>query len=157
MTQQHPGHTDETHTHPDRERGFEIGTDEAWKAALQMIFANIKRSYDEYQQESLETIRIQRTAVQKILSDAQQYDNQRQTIANQALQNAVETANMVGKQNVRHSDIALDRQWNVDEQGHTVQDILQNETFQQAITAAVAGAVNEALAAVGAVPRADTP
>ena len=79
--------------------------------------ANVKRTYDEYQQESLTTIREQRTLFDKLLTDAQQYDNQRQTIANQALQNAVETANMTGKQAVRHSDIAIDRQWNLDEQG----------------------------------------
>lgn len=32
------------------EREFEIGKDEAW-------FANVKRSYDEYQHESIESIR----------------------------------------------------------------------------------------------------
>jgi len=90
------------------EREFEIGKDEAW-------FANVKRTYDEFLQESLETIREQRTLFTKFVTDAQQYDNQRQVIANQSLQNAVETANMVGKQAVRHGDIAIDRQWNVNE------------------------------------------
>lgn len=92
--------------HPERE--FEIGRDEVW-------FANIKRTYDEYQHESLESVRRNRSYVDKILSDAQIHDNAKQTIANQALQNAVETANMVAKQAVRHGDIAIDRQWNVDE------------------------------------------
>jgi hypothetical protein len=36
-------------------------------------------------------------------------------LAVQALQNAVETANMVSKQAVRHSDFAIDRQWNLNE------------------------------------------
>jgi cell wall-associated NlpC family hydrolase len=81
-----------------------------------LLFANAKRTYDEYQQESLESIKRNRTYVDKVLSDALQYDNQRQVIANQSLQNAVETANMVGKQAVRHGDIAIDRQWNLDEQ-----------------------------------------
>jgi hypothetical protein len=120
------------------EREFEIGRDEAW-------FANIKRTYDEYQQESLESIKRNRSYVDKVLADAQQYDNQRQVIANQCLQNAVETANMVSKQSVRHSDIAIDRQWNVDEQGYAVAEILRDETFKSAIAAAVAGAVNDAL------------
>lgn len=96
------GHAD---PHKLKEREFEIGKDESW-------FANIKRMYDEYQQESLETIRHQRLHFDKIISDAQQYDNARQNIANQALQNAVETANMVSKQAVRHGDVAIDRQWN---------------------------------------------
>ena len=35
-------------------------------------------------------------------------------IAIQALQNAVETANMTGKQAVRHGDLAIDHQWNLE-------------------------------------------
>lgn len=80
-------------------------------------FANIKRTYDEFQEVSLESIRRNALLFDKTFTDAQQHDNARQVIANQALQNAVETANMVGKQTVRHADIAVDRQWNVDEQG----------------------------------------
>ena len=90
------------------EREFEVGKDESW-------FANIKRTYDEFLQESLTGMRQNRIQFDKLVSDAQQHDNQRQGIANQALQNAVETANMVSKQAVRHSDLAIDRQWNVDE------------------------------------------
>lgn len=115
----------------EKEREFEVGKDEAW-------FGNIKRTYDEYQHESLESIRRNRSIVDKLISDAQQFDNQRQSIANQSLQNAVETANMVGKQAVRHSDVAIDRQWNVDEQGYTAQTILNDAAFQDAIASAVA-------------------
>lgn len=63
----------------------------------------------------------------------------------QALQNAVETANMVGKQAVRHSDIAIDRQWNLDEQGYQAVEALRGNTYKDAIAAAVAVAVAEAL------------
>ena len=77
--------------------------------------ANVKRTYDEYQQLSLESARRNRTTVDKFLTDAIQNDNTRQNIANQALQNAVETANLTGKQAVRHADLAIDRQWNMDE------------------------------------------
>lgn len=123
----------------DTERGFEIGKDEAW-------FANVKRTYDEYQQESLETIRRSRDYIGKTLSDAQQHDNARQNIANQALQNAVETANMVSKQAVRHSDIAIDRQWNIDE----VSDLSAKTGAQQdTIQAIVATVVASVLAALG--------
>lgn len=120
------------------EREFEIGKDEAW-------FANVKRTYDEYQQESLESIKRNRSYVDKVLSDAQQHDNLRQNVAAQALQNAVETANMVGKQAVRHGDVAIDRQWNVDEQGYTVNAILNSEVFKDALAASVAKAVADAL------------
>ena len=131
------------------EREFETGKDESWASSQhsqnEAWFANVKRTYDEYQQESLETIRTQRNYLQKVLSDAQQSDNVRQNIANQALQNAVETANMVSKQAVRHGDIAIDRQWNVDEQGYTAAEILRDNTFKDAIAAAVAVAVNDAV------------
>ena len=104
---------------PRAEREFETGKDEAWsvnmKALFDAWFANMKRTYDEYQHESLESIRYNRSYVAKVLSDAQQNDNTRQNIANQALQNAVETANLVGKQAVRHAELAIDRQWNVNE------------------------------------------
>lgn len=96
------------------------------KGESDLIFANMKRTYDEYQQESLESIKRNRSYVDKVLADAQQYDNQRQVIANQALQNAVETSNMVGKQAVRHSDLAIDRQWNTDEQGYQTLEILKS-------------------------------
>jgi len=115
-----------------------------------MLFANEKRTYDEYQHESLESIKRNRSYVDKVVSDAQQQDNAKQNIANQALQNAVETANMVSKQAVRHGDIAIDRQWNVDEQGYTAADILKafggDTTAQSAIKEIVVAAVAEALA-----------
>ena len=116
-----------------REREFEVGKDEAW-------FANIKRTYDEFQQESLQTVREMRTMFTKLLTDAQQHDNARQNIANQALQNAVETANMVGKQAVRHGDLAIDRQWNLDEVSTVAS---RSGVFSDAIAAAVAKAVQE--------------
>ena len=139
------------------EREFETGTDEFFKNQSQvnstygnMIFANIKRTYDEYQQESLESIKRNRSIVDKLVSDAQQFDNQRQVIANQALQNAVETANMVGKQAVRHSDIAIDAQWNPVQQGAADTMLARTMTIDdaslKAIGATVAAAVAEALA-----------
>jgi hypothetical protein len=90
-----------------KEREFEIGMDEAWKV-------NMKNLFDAWLQEYLEGSRFQRSHIARILSDAQQNDQVRQNIANQALQNAVETANMVSKQAIRHTDIAVDCQWNPD-------------------------------------------
>jgi len=118
------------------EKEFEIGKDESW-------FANIKRTYDEFQHESLESVRRNRSYVDKVVSDAQQSDNVRQSIANQALQNSVETANMVSKQAIRHADLALDRQWNIDE---VAQLVAKTPVFLDAISAAVAAAVNASLA-----------
>lgn len=46
---------------------------------------------------------------------------------------------------MRHADIAIDRQWNVDEQGYTAEEILGNQTFKEGIRAIVVAAVTEAL------------
>lgn len=119
------------------EREFEIGRDEAW-------FANIKRTYDEFQEISLESHKRSRVVVDKMLSDAQQYDNSRQALANLALQNAVETANMVGKQAVRHTDLAIDRQWNIDEvSGLSAKTGVQSDTIQAIVAATVAAVLAE--------------
>lgn len=61
----------------------------------------------------------------------------------QAMQNAIESANMVSKQAIRHGDLAIDRQWNVDEVAHL---IVNTSVFKDAIAAGVAVAVNEILA-----------
>lgn len=94
----------------------DIGQDEAWSVDLKQLVANEIQQSQEVQATGLESIKRNRAYVDKVLSDAQQFDNQRQVIANQALQNAVETANAVSKQMVRHGDLAIDRQWNIDEQ-----------------------------------------
>jgi len=148
-----------------KERSFETGMDEAFKAHSENVtaswFANIKRTYDEYQQESLESIKRNRSYVDKVLSDAQQHDNQRQTIANQALQNAVETANLVGKkavqnmnaldvQQLAHRDVATDNLWNPVQQGAgdtlTARAVSIDDASLKAIGAMVAMALAEVLA-----------
>lgn len=99
---------------PAREEATGTTRDEELAKAGMAWFGNAKRTYDEYQQESLESIKRNRSYVDKLLSDAQSADGQTRNIANQALQNAVETANMVGKQAVRHGDLSIDRQWNLE-------------------------------------------
>jgi len=80
-----------------------------------MTAANAKRTYDEYQHESLADIRANRQKADDL-----------HELSVQAMQNAIETANLVGKnatiasnlintQAVRHGDLSIDRQWNVDE------------------------------------------
>ena len=120
------------------EREFETGKDEAWAALSQLIGANAKRTYDEYQHESLTDIRQRRNDSEKMFLDAQAADNVRQNLVNQALQNAIETANMVSKQAVRHGDLAIDREWNVDE---VAQAVAKTAFFSDSVAAAVAAAV----------------
>jgi hypothetical protein len=126
-----------TDTQVSEERTYDIGEGEAWKF-------NMKRMADEYQHESLESIRRNRSYIDNKLSNAEQNDLFKHNVANQALQNAVETANMVAKQAVRHSDIAIDRQWNIDEQAGFVAKIL-NSIQDPATSAAMAVAIANAM------------
>ena len=126
-----------TDTLVSEERTYDIGEGEAWKY-------NMKRMADEYQHESLESIRRNRSYIDNKLSNGEQNDLFKHGVANQALQNAVETANMIGKQAVRHCDIAIDRQWNVDEQAGFVAKIL-NSIQDPATSAAMAVAIANAM------------
>jgi hypothetical protein len=152
------------------EREFEIGEDEGYKAKLLsesgILFANAKRTYDEFQQESLETMRRSRDAFNKLTSDAQTADNQIRLVALQALQNAVkvadlsamqtlrhtenvcETSNKDGKQATRHADIAIDQQWNPVQQG--VGDTLtaRSVSIDDASLKAIGAMIAQAMAAL---------
>lgn len=94
------------------EREFETGSDETSKNNSELnqtaaqesdriIAANKKRTYDVYQDLDIQAVRRGSVEVARL-------DN----IGAQALQNAVETANMVAKQYLRHSDLAADSFWN---------------------------------------------
>lgn len=82
------------------EREFETGVDEFFKAHSELTAANAKRTYDAYQ--DLDLVLARRSQLQ--------FD-QLQNVALQALQNSVETSNMVAKQAVRHADVAADALW----------------------------------------------
>jgi len=139
----HDSHHDDTSGFTDKQRIFhgttkqdsDVGIEEAWSN-------RVTRTFDEYQHESLVSVRRNRTYVDKVLSDAQQNDNFRQTVANQSLQNAVETANMVGKQAIRQADLVFDRQLNIDE---VSQLAAKTGVQQDAMVALLAKAVGEAL------------
>lgn len=138
------------------EREFETGMDEVFKTVAGMTAANVKRTYDEFQQESLESIRRNRTYVDEVLHDARNHSNNLNNVALQCLQNAVEsanfkakncldTANLVNKQAAAHRDIAIDREWNLDEvaalAATMIRDISGTNVMKEAVEAAVAAAV----------------
>ena len=119
------------------EKAYDIGTSEAWQM-------NMKRMYDEYQHESLTDIRQKRTHFDNKISNSAANDESKEKISIQALQNAVETANMISKQAVRHCDLAIDRQWNIDEQAAFAAKII-NSIQDPAMAAAMAAAIAEAM------------
>jgi hypothetical protein len=94
------------------EREFETGMDESFKNTnatggathnenQRVTYANIKRTYDVYQDLDVQAARQSLIETTRL--------NQ---IASQALQNAVETANMVGKRNLELNNLAHDSFWN---------------------------------------------
>ncbi len=152
------------------EREFEVGMDEAFKAKILsesgILFANAKRTYDEYQNLSLVGARSAQTANDKLVSDAQTADNQLRNVALQALQSAVETANMiakqtvrhiengdetanfVGKQAVRHGDIAIDNEWNPVQQGAGDTLTARSVSIDDASLKAIGAMIAQAMAAM---------
>lgn len=99
-----------------------------------LLSLNAKRTYDVHQSLDL-----------GVLSDGNVHRTRVQTLAETALANAVFNSDSLAKQHLAHRDIATDRQWNVDEQGYQVNEILRSETFKDAIAGAVAVAVATAL------------
>ena len=83
------------------EREFETGTDEFFKSQSQINALNAKRTFDEFQNVTL-------VAANRAQSQSDILAN----LATQALQNAIETANMVGKQNIQLNALAHDSFWN---------------------------------------------
>lgn len=143
------------------ERSFETQKDERSAEeqlnAKELFLSNQKRTFDEFQDLSLESARRNRTYVDEVLQDSRNHSNNLNNVALQALQNAVEnanfkaknildSANLCNKQAVAHRDIAIDREWNVDEQGYTAAEILRDNTFKDAIAGAVAAGFAQAVA-----------
>jgi hypothetical protein len=131
-----------------REELGDIGGTENIEANLaantNLIMANTKRTYDEYQHESLESVRRNRSYVDKILAENASHDHRVRQIAEIALSNAVDTANLVNKQAVAHRDVAIDRTWNVDEVSTlTAKSGVQADTIQSIVAATVAATLSE--------------
>lgn len=116
----------------------DIGYEEAQSTGLfgdtRAWNVNQKRTYDIYQTADMDSLHRQRALGEKFDS-----------LCFQAMQNAVETANMVGKQAVRHSDLAIDRQWNIDEvSGLSAKSGVEADAVVAAMVAAVADVINKA-------------
>lgn len=78
---------------------------------------NAKRTYDLHQSEDLKTTGQARSLDLQVQSQDLSAKQKLDQLHFQAVQNAIETANMVAKQAVRHSDIAIDNEWEPTEEG----------------------------------------
>lgn len=82
----------------------DVGSNAAWQANFKKMFEDAQNTANAFQNQAVEAASRSRV----------QFD-QLQQLSLVALTNAVETANMVGKQAVAHRDLAIDREWNVNE------------------------------------------
>jgi hypothetical protein len=130
-----------------------------------ILFSNKKRTFDEYQNVGLESIKHNQALIDQSMKTLQQqlaavnnitisHLQNATTTANTVNTNAAENANLIAKETIKnadnlskqhtaHRDIATDRIWNVDEANFVVSEILRTNTFKDAVAAAVAEAVNE--------------
>lgn len=147
-----------------REELGDIGGTESIEAQLikdlGILFLNHKHMFDSLFSDQLESIKRNRTHIDVILSNAEANNQKVESLKQQAIQNAVENANMIAKnaivnldnlqkQHTAHRDIATDRTWNVDEQGYTaasILDAMNSPAMKQTMTTIVA----EILAAMAA-------
>lgn len=129
----------------ERKHQADIGVEEAHSTAVhdqtRSWNANVKRTYDVHQTHDLEGVGQRRQHFDRMVTHGLDHDNELRQLTVQAMQNAVETANMLSKQAVAHRDLAIDREWNIDEVAKLV---AENTVFVNAIAAAVAKAVQEA-------------
>jgi hypothetical protein len=103
---------------------------------------NAKRSYDQSQSTDLQTQYGEVNHRQNLQNVALQALQNAVSLANSVQVAAAENANFAAKQHLAHRDIATDRTWNVDEQAWAVTELMRTNTFKEAVSAAVAEAVN---------------
>ena len=101
----------------------------------ELDYINAKRTYDEYQDLGLNVARDIHGLTMQVMQNGI-------NAANLVTNNAVDSANLESKQAIAHRDIAIDRQWNVDE---VAQLVAKTAVTLDAMAAAVAGKVVDAM------------
>lgn len=110
---------DDFQNESERNAGEQTDSQTAWEV-------NRKRTYDAYQDFDIQALRAQQGMNAKL-----------DQISIQALQNAVETANMVGKQAIKHADVAADALW-TDELNPVTRGVGNVETGQAPVNSQLA-------------------
>lgn len=129
----------------------------------QAWFNNCKLTYDTHLDLLASQARRSQDHYDSIVTGERSHRGELERISLQALQNAVETANMVGKQvvrsaenaietanlrgkdAVRHSQIATDQQWNMEPQEAAGESLLLRELASQPAMAAIQAMIVEAV------------
>lgn len=138
----------------------------------QAWFNNCKLTYDTHLDLLATQARRSQDHYDSVVSGERSHRGELERVSLQALQNAVETANMIGKQAVRssenaietanlrgkdavrHSQIATDQQWNMEPQEAAGESLLLRELASQPAMAAIQAAIVKAVSdAVNSIPK----
>lgn len=111
-----------------------VSIGDAWRA-------NVKRTYDEYQQESIESLRMSRRISEQLAEAHADHVRDLQTQITRMHTNSVTHDANLQAQHLAHRDLAVDRTWNIDEVAALV---AKTPVFQDAIAGAVARAAQDA-------------
>lgn len=126
------------------EREFEIGKDEVHAETMADLanswIANRKRTYDEYQDVGLAAARLAQRVADRTAAQSLDHAARLQVIAERSLNNAATHDADLNAMKIRHNDIAIDRQWNVDEVARLVTN---SATFQDAVAALMIAGMGE--------------
>jgi hypothetical protein len=112
-----------------------ISIGDAWRA-------NVKRTYDAYQLEDLESIRLARKTAEQLAQAHTDHVRDLQAQINRAHANSISYDNELQKQHLSHRDLSTDRIWNVDE---VSQLTAKTPVYLDALAASIAAAVADAM------------
>ena len=113
--------------------------------------ANVKRTYDEFLEESLQTQREVRKFLSRIAGNHEDHDSALRAASLVAVQNSVENNNALSKQHLAHRDIATNKTWNLEPSEAAAEAIVTraitiDDVALKGMGAVVAAAVLEGLA-----------
>ena len=117
----------------------------------EMSFLNMKRMYDEYQALGLDGSKRSQSFHDMLSTYFLARIAEMDKLSTLSISNAIDTANLINKQAAAHRDIAIDNQWGIDQSAYF---LTKDQTFQSAIEAAVAKAVNSAMGKTNPAPKA---
>jgi hypothetical protein len=135
------------------EESFETGLDEFFKWVSQLNASNTKRDFDVFGLYLGDTFYRNRTHFDRMQTNAVGHDNELNKAAVQAIQNAVETANLVAKRNLERTDVAHDRVWNIDEVNYIAKEILRSDTYRSYMEGTIAAIVAKVLSELGVATK----
>ena len=149
MADPHHDHTHEPQGPTAREREFQRGATEQnpqkGENEYEAWFSNQKLTYDTHLEILATQARRSQGHYDSLVTKEREHTAELHRISLQSLQNAVETANLAGKDALRHAAIATDQQWNLEPQEAVAESTILREVLNQPAMAALQAAIVQAV------------